>query len=390
MENGYGMMSNQTMTADLIVVGGGIVGLSAAFEAARQGMKVVLLERQQFAGGTTCAAAGMLAPSAEAFIHPSLSLLAWDSLELYQPWVEELWELTGIDPELRLRGVFVPEIEASSANSSRISRREPDLTPINLHKRWLDRSRLANLNIQVGKEVIGGAFYENEGHISPIKLSEALLEGARRLGASCYEHEEVREFIVRDKRISGVKTASKTFLAEHVLLCSGLENEHLARSIGLRMPHYAVKGELLVLRLQTALESVVYGEGVYIVPKSQQRVYIGATSFNHQYDHHVSAGSIVQLLEQACRYLPELRTAAWEQAWAGLRPCTPDQRPYLGPVHELPGLWVASGHYRNGILLAPATASSMIDWIRTGSMPWSYLKDFGLERVNQYAIEMTQ
>lgn len=377
----------QENSYDVILIGGGIIGLAIAYEAAQQGAKVALLERNQFAKGTTCAAAGMLAPTAERFEHPSLHAFAVDSLQLYQAWAEKIWEDTGIDPELRLRGVIIPSKEIPSIERDHISHRttnSPALyPPLTSHPTWFDKNKLRERNLELGDSIVGAAYLANEGHISPTKLSEALLEAARRAGAHCLEHEEAKELMLKDGRITGVRTSITTYTANQVVLCSGLDSEQLARSVGVHLPHYSVKGELLVLRSKASFETVIYGEGVYIVPKSQQRIYIGATSMSDQYDRYVQAGSIMNLLEQACAYLPELRSAYWEQAWAGLRPCTPDRLPYIGPFPGVRGLWAASGHYRNGVLLAPATASVLVDWMNSGSMPWAYLNDFRVERMLQ-------
>ncbi|WP_051287051.1 glycine oxidase ThiO [Paenibacillus taiwanensis] len=368
---------------DLIVVGGGVIGCAIAYEAALTGMQVIVLERDRIGYGASRAAAGMLAPVAECIQQDELAQFACTSHDLFPGWSEQLWELSQVDLELHLRGIHVPVMKGSDHTITELQLRKAALLhPAGMHygMEWISDAKLQAFPYYHGSDVEGVYVLPKEGHLSPTKLTEALFTAGKRRGVQFHEHEQVVDFIIHNGRIQGVKTGSGEWYSDHVIICSGLDSHLLTDKCGIHLPLHPVKGELVVVRSKLAISTVVHGDGVYIVPKSGGRIFIGATSYPNRYDQMVEVGSVMKLMEKACRCIPELEHSEWEQAWSGLRPATADGLPYLGPISHIKGLWIAAGHFRNGILLSAATAIGMARWLATGEVPWLWMDAFSPER----------
>ncbi|MCG7407152.1 glycine oxidase ThiO [Paenibacillus sp. ACRRX] len=369
--------------ADLIVVGGGVIGCAIAYEAALNGLKVAVLEKDRIGEGASRAAAGMLAPVAERIQHDELAQFACTSHDLFPGWSEQLWELSQVDLELRLRGIHVPVMKGSDCTAIGLQLRkavESHPNGINYGLEWIDNSRLQALPYYHDSAIEGVYMLPKEGHLSPIKLMEALFTASKKLGVQFHEHEQVVDFLIENGRIQGVRTGSGSWYSDHVLICSGLDSNMLTDKCGISLPLHPVKGELAVVRSKLTMSSVMYGDGVYIVPKGRGRIFIGATSYPNRYDKIVEVGSVMKLMEKACRCIPELEHSEWEQAWSGLRPATADGLPFMGPISHIKGLWIAAGHFRNGILLSAATAIGMTRWLLKGEVPWMWMEAFNPER----------
>ncbi len=349
---------------DVIVVGGGVIGAGIAFELAMAGARVALIEKNKPASGASGAAGGMLAADSEHFGSEELHQLALQSRALYPELSQYLHELTGIDIGLRTEGFLLPLSRHTDTGWETTSRYIQAAESQGME--WWNNERLAVEEPYVRAED-GMLYNAAEPQLVPTLLIEAYVAGLIRLGGVLYHDQEVIRLLrepIGLGRVHGVIKEHGIMYADQVVLASGLGTARLLATEELRLPFLPVKGEIMEIRTPTPwLNHTIYGEGIYIIPKHPHRIWIGATSKPGEHHTNVEAGAIVELLMRAQRYIPMLAKGEFVRCWAGVRPGTPDEIPYMGPVRELPGLWIAAGHYRNGILLSAGTAKMMSEAI---------------------------
>ncbi|MGA8941873.1 MAG: glycine oxidase ThiO [Thermoactinomyces sp.] len=335
--------------SDVIVVGGGLIGSAIAFFLAKSGTKVVVLERDRIGAHSSSAAAGMLGAQAE-MSHPGpLADACLKSHSMFPALAEELLEITGLDIEMNRKGLLKPALTETEAN---------ELKELAKWQRavWLDRRECQEKEEFLGEEVIGCLFFPEDYQVSAPRLTQAFARAARHWNARFIEGCQVIDIQVKDNRVQKLVTSNGVWTAETVVLATGAWTGWIARLLGINLPVYPVKGEALAAYAnRTLLQHTLYGKGVYIVPKANGELIIGATEKENQLDTSVTIDAVYTLLEKAIRYYPILKELKVSRVWAGIRPGTPDQMPYIGKLAPLENLIVASGHYRNGILLSPWT-----------------------------------
>jgi glycine oxidase len=350
---------------DAIIVGGGVIGLCSAWRAAQRGARVAVLERERPPAGATRVAAGMLAPVGElTFGEPELLELTLAAAELYPAFVAELEGATGMATGHRACGALHVALDRDEAAQLR---RVHDLQrSLGLAAEWLAPSRCRELEPGLTPSPAGGVHAAGEGSIDPRRLTTALLAALEGEGVEVRSGAEATEALIERGRIAGVRTgAGGELLGGAVVLATGAWSgradwlpEHA------RPPVRPVKGQILELRPAAGEECpvgrIVASERVYLVPREDGRLIVGATVEERGFDTAVTAGGVHELLREAYRLVPEVAEMELVEAMAGLRPGTPDNMPLVGPG-ELEGLLLATGHHRNGILLAPLAADLIAD-----------------------------
>lgn len=373
---------------DVIVVGAGVIGAALAYELAQQGVKVALLEKSKPASGASGAAGGMLAAHSEHFAHPELYQLALYSQSLYSKLAIDLLEQTGIDIGLRTEGFLLPlteheqqsrykdQLQADQKYQKTVDKNQFPLlnesnhpaVPINTgskvdRKEWWSPSHLAQVEPHIYAPS-GMIYNPDEPQLIPALLNQALVQAAIQHHVDFYPETEVYRLLHSQGKdhITGVVTNQGEIYAEQVVLTTGLSTQQLLATEQYILPFVPVKGELIEVSTSSQyLGHTIYGEGIYIIPKSNHRIWIGATSKPGRTDTTVDLSAIAQLLSEVEQFLPAVGSATFERCWSGVRPGTPDELPYLGRIQPLVGLWTASGHYRNGMLLAAGTAKWMAE-----------------------------
>jgi glycine oxidase len=337
---------------DAIVVGAGAIGLACAWRAAQRGMRVIVLERSSPASGATGVAAGMLAPVQE------LLKLNLSSAEMFPRFVTELEEGTGIATGFQRRGALHVALDRDEAEGLR--RRHRLQAELGLEAEWLSPRRCRELEPGLAPSNAGGVHVPGEASVEPRALCAALLAGLEGEGAEVRSGAEVVEALISDDRLEGVRLDSGEELwAPNTVLANGAwagASEWLPEQA--RPAVRPVKGQILALRgpaEDPVCERIVASERVYIVPRGDGRLIVGATVEERGFDTTVTAGGVHELLREAYRLLPEIAELELLEASAGVRPATPDNLPLIGPG-AIEGLVLATGHYRNGVLLAPLTA----------------------------------
>lgn len=324
-------------TWDVVIIGAGIIGLSLARELRKRSAAVLLIDRGMPGREASHAAAGMLAAT-PGEMAPTLFPFASASLQLYPEFVRELQDESGIDVDFRRDGSLL----------------FTDCPPEG--SRFLTAEEVAELAPHVNPQG-RRAVYLSEASIDPRALVSAALQACKHRGVDTSFGDAVVSVNLADDRVVRVSTAKTKFAAHLVVNCAGA----WAGQIGPRpIPTRPVKGQMLSVAMPTRnlLRHVIRTPDVYLVPRSDGRLLIGATLEEAGFDKHVNADTIHRLHRAALAVLPPIADARILEDWAGLRPGTPDSLPILGPT-GIPGYCVATGHYRDGILLTPVTARAM-------------------------------
>ena len=362
---------------DAIFVGGGIIGLSCAWRAAQRGARVVVLEREAPPAGATNVAAGMLAPVGElTFGEPQLLELTLEAARLYPEFVAELEAATGESTGYLREGALHVALYRDEVAQLRLVH---DLQrSLGLEAEWLAPRRCRELEPGLTPSFNGGVHVPGEASIDPRALARALAAALRAEGGELRTGCEVVDGIFGGDRLVGVRAADGAELrADAVVLCNGAwagRAEWLPEHA--RPPVRPVKGEVLELRAcdgaPTPARRIVCSERVYLVPRADGRLIVGATVEERGFDTVVSAGGVLELLREAYRLLPDVAEMELVGAIAGLRPGTPDNLPLIGPG-AIDGLLLATGHFRNGILLAPMTAERIAAALAGEPLPLSFV-----------------
>lgn len=343
---------------DVAVIGGGVIGCSIAYHVARRGASVVLLESDQIGAGASGAAAGMLAAQAEAHAPGPFLELLLRSRSLYPSFIEELREESGLDVEYIRSGTLLTAKDPEELEALRS--RDAWQEELGLNATWLSTSELLELEPAISTAVTGGFYLPDDAQVNTSHLLTALVIAASRNGAVVQEFTRATGFITAGDRVVGVHTVSGDVHASVCVLAGGAFSSLLLSDLGISLPVYPVKGEILAVSAGSdLLNANIFGNSCYLVPKRDGRVVIGATEEPGVYDRRPTLGGVSGLSQEAISMVPELAHAPFISAWGGLRPATPDRLPVLGPADGWEGLLLATGHYRNGVLLAPVTGSTL-------------------------------
>ncbi|QOS79648.1 glycine oxidase ThiO [Paenibacillus sp. JNUCC31] len=373
--------------AETIIVGGGVIGCAIACELATRGHDVLLVERSRIAGGTSCAAAGMLAADSERFTHAVMARLAKESRELLHKQKERISSLSGVEMGLQQYGFITPfrsysEVSNYKNNRSSNSSDEPF---------WWDRVSVQQEASWLNRDIYGAYYRPSESEILPVNLTQAYVRAAQAMGARVMEGVQDVRLHIDVNGVQGIRTSIGTMTSKNVIVATGLQGEELMRHAGLILPVLPVKGEIAAVHFSPRHigyrpDKTVYADDIYIVPKANGEVWLGATSLPGRTDTKVSVQGIQKLFTAATSWVPGMKEAHFLRAWAGVRPSTPDGLPYIGACESIPGLFTAFGHYRNGILLSAITGSLMADIIYGKTSEALGIQDLSPDRMNRKEI----
>ncbi|MEV8093558.1 glycine oxidase ThiO [Kitasatospora sp. NPDC085879] len=361
--------------SDVLVVGGGIIGLGVAWRAAQRGLAVALVDPVP-GGGAAQVAAGMLAPVTELqYGEEPLLRLGMASNERYQAFAAELTEATGLDTGYRRTGTLAVALDADDREELR--ELHAFQGRLGLDSQWLTGRECRRLEPMLAPGVRGGLLVTGDHQVDGRRLARALVAACERAGVVLHRA-SAAELLVEDGRAAGVRTDGGEELAgDRVVLAAGCRS-HLLPGLpeGVLPPVRPVKGQVLRLQVPPAyrpflsrnVRAVVRGQHIYLVPRADGELVIGATSEEQGFDTTVTAGGVYELLRDAHELVPGLTELPLVETGAGLRPGSPDNAPLIGPT-ALPGLVAATGHYRNGVLLTPVTADLVGEYLATGRVP---------------------
>jgi glycine oxidase len=351
-------VTDQHSSTDVVIVGGGAIGLAVGWRAARRGLSVVVLDRATPGEATSRVAAGMIAPIAEAApSEPAVLALALESARRYPGFVEELVATGAPDPGYRSCGTLL--VARDSDEAAALDRELAFRRSLELPVRRLRGSEARSLEPALAPTLRLGLEIPDDHAIDPRALVRALAHALEHAGGELRSGAEVTELICDGERVRGVRLADGLELeAEQVVVAAGpWSNAVPGLPPAARVPLRPVKGQILGLRDPSGpglLERVIRMQPGYLVPRGDGRYVLGATVEERGFDTTVTAGAVFELLRDAIELVPGVSEFVVEELMAGIRPGTPDNAPAIGPG-VLDGLFWATGHYRHGILLAPIT-----------------------------------
>jgi glycine oxidase len=363
------------------IIGAGVVGLGIAWRLAGRA-EVLVFDRGKAGAGASHAAAGMLAACCEAEPgEEALTALGRDSQARWPGFAAELARSSGIDVELRQEGTLVLALTAD--DQAELAHRLEYQRKLGLPLEWLSGTATRAREPHLAGKIAGAVFSPLDHQVDNRKLTQALRIAAEAAGVKIHEHRPVKEIAIASGRANGVVLDDGTRVAaDIVVLAAGAWSRGIA---GLppdrRPPVRPVKGQMLALRmdpLAPLLNHVLWAPGAYLVPRRDGRLIVGATVEEKGFDETITAGGMLTLLEAAWRAIPTVEELAIDEIWVGHRPGSRDDAPILGRG-PLEGLFHATGHHRNGILLAPVTADAMARLILDDVVEQA-IRPFGLER----------
>nr|WTB30565.1 glycine oxidase ThiO [Streptomyces sp. NBC_00830] len=361
--------------SDVLVIGGGIIGLVTAWRAAQRGLRTAVVDPEP-GGGAAQVAAGMLAAVTELHYGEQMLLgLNVASAARYPAFAAELEAASGQEIGFRACGTLAVALD--SDDRAHLRELHALQHRSGLQSEWLTGRECRRLEPMLAPGVRGGLRVDGDHQVDPRRLAAALLTVCERAGVVFHRDWAERLVVVRDRAAGAVLAAGTELAADQIVLAAGSLSGRLAGLPDEVVPPVRpVKGQVLRLTVPAAyapfltrtVRAVVRGSHVYLVPRENGELVVGATSEEMGWDTTVTAGGVYELLRDAHELVPGITELPLTETRAGLRPASPDNAPLLGPT-ALPGLHLATGHHRNGVLLTPVTGDAMAELLTTGELP---------------------
>ncbi len=365
----------------MAIVGAGVCGLGIGWRLAEAGVAVEVFDRGTAGRGATWAAAGMLAAGVECEPgEEGLLALTRASQDMWPAFKRDLEAAAELDVGYRDEGTLVVALTRDDVEQLRFTYEFQ--TGLGIELDWLSGAEARRREPHLKPGIAAAVYAARDHQVDNRRLASALKRAVLRAGGALHENRAVTAIDLEAGRARGVVVDGDRRPADLVVLAAGAWSRGIdGLPEAARPPVRPVKGQMLALAMDPRtplLDHVLWAPGVYLVPRRDGRLVVGATLEEKGFDETITAGGLFALLEAAWRALPAIEELAVDEIWAGFRPTSRDDAPILGPS-RVEGLALATGHHRNGILLAPITADAVSRWILTGDMPET-ARPFGMER----------
>ncbi len=356
------------MKTDIVIVGAGVIGLAIAYELLCRGKRVTLVDTGQPGRAASWASAGVLAPQGALPLHRPYLDLCLASRDMFADWSAALLEETGIDVEYRTEGGL--QVAFDDEESDELAERFRHQRELDLPIELLTGDEVRSLEPMLSSEIRCGLLYEGMHQVENRRLVQALVAAVKGRGGDFRIGNPATGLIVRRNRAAGVVVSGERLGAVQVVIAAGAWSGLLNWIPGLTPLVQPVRGQMVCVdgSALAPLQRVINDLGQYLVPRRDGRVLLGATVEKTGFDTSTTAGGLSTVMKHGLRMAPGLSDAPVVEAWAGLRPMSKDGKPIFGPA-SLEHLVIATGHYRNGILLAPVTGRLIADHLMTGVVP---------------------
>ena len=366
-------------SAEVVVIGGGVIGLTVARALVQRGVRDVhLIERSSLGAEASFAAGGMLAPQTEANGRNDFFELACQSRDLYPNFASELREETGIDVELDTTGTLY--LALTEGDLKEIRKRYEWQTQAGLVVENLTPSDARELEPCVAESVLGALRFPHDIQVENRRLLNALINTVDKLGVRIYTDTNADSLTTERGRVTGVQTSRGFVSCRKIIVAAGTWSSAIEHAHTPKIE--PVRGQMICLDAKPQLtRHVIFSPRGYLVPRQDGRLLAGSTSENAGFTKQVTAGGVSTILAHAREISPAISRLPIVDTWSGLRPRAADGLPVLGPCDEIDGLFYATGHYRNGILLAPVTGELIAEAVITGHVS-SLLAAFSPNRFN--------
>ena len=356
-----------SLTTEVAIVGGGIIGCALAYTLAKAGVRVAVFEKERVGGQARIAAAGILGSGVEGDRDDHVFNLAAQSARLYPDFTAELEAATGLDATYTRSGAL--SVVFGEKQADFLSGQAKALAERGQRVAWLDAEALRRAEPQLSTAARGAVLLQDDAHVYAPQLMHVLTLAAVAQGVTIHEYTPVHGFLTAGDRVTGVQSAAGPVSAEHVVIAAGAWSRLLGDNLNIDLPLKPTRGQVMVLETyDRPLQRVAFGAGGYLAPKQDGRIVVGATEEDAGFERENTAGGVAFLVKVLQKLAPNLADARVHHFGVGLRPTPADGLPLLGPVAHRPGLWVAAGHHRNGILLAPITAQLMCNALCSGDL----------------------
>ena len=341
---------------DVVVVGAGVIGCAVAWELSRRGMSTIVLDGRNVGAGATQASAGVLAPYIEAPSEGPLHALAVQSLSLYDDFVTSVSRDSNLTIEYRRCGTL--EVAHDRSAAEHLKALGTWIQSKGIEAEWIDPTRVSGMEPALGG-TCGGLLVPSHGYVHASQLTHALADAVRRHGAEVHDGCRVEEIADEGDR-AAVHTRDRVYRARTVVVAAGSWSSEIAPEVEVT----PIRGQLLRVRWDgPPIQRILWSEKCYMVPWLDGTLLVGATVEDVGFDERVTAGGVKTLLDAASHVLPGIATATFLDARVGLRPSTTSSLPVIARSAKHPAVVYATGHFRNGILLAPLTAFLVADMI---------------------------
>lgn len=367
-------------TTDVVIVGGGVIGCAIAYYLRKSGVDVIVLEKGEIGTQASSAAAGLLAPLGSLSGPGPFADLLLASWNMFPSLVAELENASDLHLEYQQTGSL--RIVRNPKTTSNLRKRMKEWQPLGLEMHWLSGEETRQREPLLASDVCAAIYTPGEAQIKAPQLVKAFAQAAANSGATFYSQKEILGIARQDRRVTAVYTAQgETIACNHLVVASGAWSADCGIWLDTPLPVNPQRGQILTLKQPSPhpLQHLIFGEAVYLAPKKDDTIIVGATKEEVGFDKHITAGGIAWLLSTAIRLAPGLDGCTIDQVWAGLRPKTPDNLPILGKAPRWENVTLAVGHGSVGIMLSAITGKSIADLVVTGEAP-EIIEAFSVER----------
>ena len=348
--------SKMAKQQQVVVVGGGVIGLLTALNLAKDVGQVTLIERSNLGQESSWAGGGIVSPLYPWRYSPAVTALAHWSQDYYPPLAERLLATTGVDPEVHTTGLYWLDLDDEAEALAWAERERRPLSRV-------DVSAVHDVVPVLGSGYERAIFMANVANVRNPRLVKSLKSALQAL-ANVTVHEQcaVEVFLRDGQKVVGVRTARGDIRGDHVVLSAGAWSGELLGQLDLALPVEPVKGQMILFKCAADfLPAMVLAKGRYAIPRRDGHILVGSTLEYEGFDKTPTDQALASLKASAIELLPDLAEAEVVGHWAGLRPGSPEGIPYIGEMPDMPGLWLNCGHFRNGLVLAPASCHLLAD-----------------------------
>ena len=356
----------------ILIIGGGIIGLSIAWRLIGIGKKVIIIDKKNLGKEASWAAAGMLSGRLDLKPCEKKLLPIFEKSHLAWPkFAEELENKSGKSIGYKKEGTL--RVACDLDEEKKLKNNYDFLKNNKVNITWLSGDKIRDKEPYVSNNVLSGFFSPDDHHVNNRYILNALITILKKNKNNCIfkENTEVEKIITNKNQVIGVKTNNEIIKTKEIIVCSGAWTSKIKNIEIKEVPIRPVKGQMVCLKIPkniSLLKHILWRENVYLVPRNNSDLIIGATEEEMGYDKSLTVGGIYNLLKIAREVLPAIEDLSIVESWSGLRPTSRDDAPIIGPSKKLKGLIYATGHHKNGILLAPLTSSVIKNYYLNGNI----------------------
>lgn len=334
---------------DVIVVGGGLIGMLSARELAQAGQSVAVVERKEAGRESSWAGGGILSPLYPWRYPDSVSALASWSQQVYPQLLDSIYIESGIDPQYQKSGLLV--LDTNERNEA-----ENWANKWNVELQCLEATHLHQLEPRLSAAANAGLWLPGVGQVRNPRLAQSLKKSLVKQGVKIFENSPVEQLLIENRAVNGVQLATDQLPAEKVVIAGGAWSAQLLKETGVELPVKPVRGQMILFKAEPGVVShIVLSQDRYVIPRKDGRVLVGSTLEDVGFEKKTTEQARDELYAEALRLIPELEKYPVEHHWAGLRPASPEGVPYVCVHPGISGLFINTGHYRNGVVLGPAS-----------------------------------